>query len=154
MLAKLSSINNSTQISEANVQNMEQFVVSFYSLTVNANKVNNARRILFAQGSRTAKSIPPTSDAFKQRIERSARQAIIWRQCSRKLPSAMDPLQWNWQKTELSYSPVRTTLLEASKACRILVTCGCKKSCTARCKCVKNEFNCTELYACMGNCAN
>ena len=41
VLAKLSSINNPTQISEADVQDLEQFVVSLYSRTVNANKVNN-----------------------------------------------------------------------------------------------------------------
>ena len=50
VFAKLSSINNPTQISEAVVQDSEQFVVSLYSRTVNANKLNNARRILFAKG--------------------------------------------------------------------------------------------------------
>ena len=46
VLAQLSSINNPTQIFEADVQDLEQFVASLYSRTVNANKANNARRIL------------------------------------------------------------------------------------------------------------
>ena len=119
MFTKLSSISNPTQISEADVQDLEQFVVSLYSRTVNDNKVNTARRILFAQDSRTVENILPTSDALKQYVERSALQAIMWRQFEKIATPAMDPLQWGWQKTELSYSPVGTTLPEASKACRI-----------------------------------
>ena len=95
---KLSSISNPTQISEADVQDLEQFVVSLYSRTVNANKIYTARRTLFAQGNRTVENIPPTSDALKEHIKRSALQAIVWRQCSRKLLPAIDLLQRDWQK--------------------------------------------------------
>ena len=52
-LAQLSLIDKSIHIFEADVQDLEQFVASLYSRTVNANKANNARRMLFVQGSRT-----------------------------------------------------------------------------------------------------
>ena len=52
----------------------------------NAFEVNVDRRILFAKGGRTIQNIPPTLDALKQHIKRSAFQAIKWSRCLIKNP--------------------------------------------------------------------
>ena len=110
------------------------------------------KRILFAKGGRTAENIPPTLDALKQHIRRSAFQVIKSRQCLIIDPfsSFTDPGQWDWQETDSGYFPVWTTLPEASKACRILLKCGCKKYC----KGTTNEIVCTKVCASLGNCTN
>jgi len=36
----------------------------------------------------------------------------------------------------------------AAEACQELLKCGCKKSCTKRCKCVKDNHPCTQLCFC------
>ena len=97
-------------------------MVSHYSSTINACEVPVARRILFAKGGRAVENIPPTLNALKQHIKQSVFQAIKWSQCLIKDPSSSlaDPRQWDWQETELGYSPVWTTLPKASEACRVL----------------------------------
>ena len=58
--------------------------------------------------------------------------------------SLADPSQWDWQETDSRDSPVWTTFPAASKACSILLKCGCKKYC----KDAANEIVCTEVCAC------
>ena len=50
------------------------------------------------------------------------------------------------------YTPLWTTLPEASKTCYELVSCGCKKGYRNRCKCKKASLQCTGLCFCEGEC--
>ena len=60
---------------------------------------------------------------------------------------------WGWILKDDAFEPKWTTLPEASKACKELVRCGCKKQCVGRCGCKKADFTCTELCRCGGGCA-
>ena len=48
--------------------------------------------------------------------------------------------------------PCLTTLPEAAEVCQELLKCGCKKSCTKRCKCVKANLPCKQLCFCSAQC--
>ena len=69
-------------------------------------------------------------------------------------PHLPDVTNWGWKKlSENDISPVWTLLPEASKACRALFKCKCKKGCIRNCKCRKEyQLPCTELCWCRGQC--
>ena len=76
--AKLPFIKCPSQISESYIQALKQFVVSLCISTINACKLNAARRILVAERKRTVENIPPTLDALKHHIKRSPFQVFKW----------------------------------------------------------------------------
>ena len=79
--AKLPFIKYPSQISGSYFQALEQFVASLCISTINACKINVARRILFAKRGRTVENLPPQLDALKQYIKQSAFEVSKWRQC-------------------------------------------------------------------------
>ena len=111
-----------------------------YSRTCNAETVNAARRILFAQENRTIENIPPTKAALYQHILRSVIQASKWYTCLEKSHEYKDPCEWGWKLNGGTVYPLRTELPAASQACRELVKCACKKSCTAHCIVIRQNF--------------
>ncbi|KAF3841481.1 hypothetical protein F7725_007343 [Dissostichus mawsoni] len=46
----------------------------------------------------------------------------------------------------------RLLMPEASKGCRELIKCKCKKRCAGNCKCSAANLPCTELCSCSGQC--
>ena len=50
------------------------------------------------------------------------------------------------------WTPLWTILPEASKGCRELVKCICRKRCLGRCQCHKANSKCTQLYFCGEQC--
>ena len=149
---KLSKLTEQSEISEDDLRIIEHYFVVLYSTTVNMTAVNEARRLLFANGDRSVENIPPTMDALKLHVLKSALQASKWSYCLQKCLPELDPLNWGWLKSEGHFKPFWTTLPEAPEGCRILIKCGCKKSCSGRCKCVQNNLPCTELCFCSGQC--
>jgi len=63
------------------------------------------------------------------------------------LPS---PTDWGWIKTSGMYEPLWTTLPEASKICRELVSCNYKDGCVKKCKCKNTRLECTHCVLAMG----
>ena len=61
---------------------------------------------MFAKGGRTVEDVPPTLDALKQHIKRSAFPVIKWSQCLIKNPCSS--LSLGWQATEAGYFPIWT----------------------------------------------
>ena len=53
---------------------LQGFVVLLYSRTCDLNNVNEARKQLFSQGSRTLENIPPTEAALLQHCKRAVHQ--------------------------------------------------------------------------------
>ena len=47
---------------------LEKYVVRCFSKTINANGVNDARRILFTESYRSLEDIPPTKNALYQKV--------------------------------------------------------------------------------------
>ena len=135
---------------------LERFVVLMYDRTSQCQRVNDARKVLFAQKGRTLENIPPTADALLQHAKRVAYQAgHCWGQCLVSVPELPSPGEWGWTRSESdTWQPRWTTLPEASKICQELVKCGCRaeKGCKGRCKCVKAGMPCTALCKCGGDC--
>lgn len=59
---------------------LERFVVLMYDRTSDSLQVNDARKQLFTQKSRTLENIPPTQAALMQHIKRACYQANSWNQ--------------------------------------------------------------------------
>ncbi|MES9882295.1 MAG: hypothetical protein ABW185_15600 [Sedimenticola sp.] len=128
-------------ISENDMAELERYVVLLYSKTATWKTVNSARQHMFAQGNRKLENIPPTADALEQHVKRAAYQAgHIWGQALVAAPTLQSPDDWGWRRDDGgSWSPMWTTLPEASEACRELIKCRCKKGCSGRCNCVKDS---------------
>jgi hypothetical protein len=133
---------------------LERFVVLLYDRTSNEEKVNEARKKLFSQKGRPMDGLPPTQAALIEHTKRAAYQAgYVWAQMFLPNPMLPSPAQWGWLKTiEGEWEVKWTTLPEASRACRELLKCGCKKGCKKQCKCVKAALQCTGLCQCAGLC--
>ncbi len=140
-----------TEVSEESFL-LERFVVLMYDRTSESMEVNDARKQLFSQKSRTLDNIPPTEAALKQHIKRTCYQANCWNQALVTDPDMPEPSGWGWTKETTGWQPLWTTLPEASKSCRELISCRCKKGCTGRCKCGKAALKCTALCLCSGDC--
>ena len=151
--AKLGNVTDVNIVTDDDITQIERFFIVLYSPTLNTDNINTARRILFSQGSRALENIPPTFHCLQKHILRSCYQATNWSNALLKERPSLDPLDWGWMKTDKGFIPLWSDLPDASKACRELIKCGCKKKCGGRCKCKKNELSCTELCACSGQCA-
>ena len=139
----------------SDLQTIKKYVVLLYSRTCGLETMNEARKHLFAQGSRSLENLPPTEAALLEHCKRVTYQGgYIWRQILTHVPVLPNPSDWGWTMTEHGWYPHWTALPEASRACQELIRCGCKETCRGLCKCKKNELNCTELCACQGGCAH
>ena len=102
-------------------------------------RVNDARKQMLTQN-RRIDNILPTLYAMHQNVKKAAYQAgHIWGQLLIGTPELPPPHMWAWQREtdDAKWIPNWTTLPEAANACHELLKCGCKKSCTNRCKSVK-----------------
>ena len=90
------------------------------------------------------KSLPPTSEAFRENVNRAHIQAAIWKSCLQQPdPSPFDATQYHWVRDEANKRVIPLTLPSdvqlAPPEILGLLRCGCTsdKPChTARCGCV------------------
>jgi hypothetical protein len=142
------------EIQLTELQTIQRFTVLFYSRTCGLATVNEARKHLFAQGSRSLENIPPTEASLLEHCKRATYQGgHIWSQTLKLHPVLPSPLEWGWKKTENGWDPYWTTMPEASRACQELIHCRCQNACRGVCKCRMNVLRCTELCMCQGGCA-
>jgi len=144
-------------LSETEIQDkiaiLERFIIIMYDRTSECTNLDAARKHLFTKKSKLLESLPPTSDAFMQHVKRAVYQArICWSQCLEKNPVQPDPSDWGWVQDGSTWSPFWASLPEISQTSRELLHCACKKGCTARCKCVRANLQCTALCQCDGEC--
>ena len=151
--ALLSLANAPTSIQEDTMHVIERFVILQYDRTSKCKDVNKARKKLFAKKS-SVQNIPPTYAALEQHVKRSALQGgHVWGQALVPEPVLPPPTDWGSHRSDDGpYTPLWTTLPEASKTCYELVSCGCKKGCRKRCKCKNASLQCTGLCFCEGEC--
>jgi len=114
-------------ISQSSMSLLERFVVLLYDRTSDLVKVNDARKWLFTQRSRSLENIPPTQAALRQHIKRASYQANCWNMALTLIPELPSPKDWGWWKDDTGWHPIWTTLPEASVSCHELIHCGCKK---------------------------
>lgn len=142
------------KLSDHSLSTLKHFVVLIYDRTSACLDVNEARKHLFTQRSRSLENIPPTQDALRQHIKGAMYQANTWNLALVPRPFLPSPSDWGWVDTDAGWQPLWTTLPEASQACYELVHCGCKKGCTGHCKCKKAALKCTALCSCSGDCSD
>ena len=139
--------------SSEDIEVIERFVVTLYSVTCSFTEVNKARQQIFAQSSRTFEYLPPTKAALIEHTKRATYQAgYVWGQslvAEQVLPS---PGSWGWVESECGWQPFWTPLPRAAKALEELVSCGCTKSCAGKCSCYKRGLVCTARCKCGGTC--
>ncbi|KAL8582187.1 hypothetical protein ACOMHN_004106 [Nucella lapillus] len=132
---------------------LERFVVVMYSKGLG--RVNEARFRLFTSGKKTLEALPPTQAALYQHICRAVLQNIFWTQATSVHQDIPDFHDWGWHKdSNGGWLPFWTTLEDSSKACSILLQCGCAKSCTGNCKWCRAGVRCTSVCKCEGGCVN
>jgi hypothetical protein len=127
---------------------LERFVVLLYDRTSNITEVNEARVEFVTQG-RALDNITPTQAALYQHSLRAVHQAgHEWGTVHEASPTIPSHTNWGWHRDDNNmWKPLWTTLPEASKACRELIKCNCKKKCS-RCRCVRENLKCTTLCKC------
>ena len=104
------------EISDACIIQLERLVVLMYDRTSECLEVNEARKQLFIQKSRTLETIPPTKAALEQHIKRASYQARCWSQALVQNPQLPSPSVWEWIKKEGEWHPIWTTLDETAKS--------------------------------------
>ena len=93
--------------------------------------------------------IPPTSGACKFHSYRAYLTVQQW------LGNYHLPTQWGWQYQNGKLVPVFTDREVAPKQVLKMISCGCKKGCTNRCKCQKSGLKCSNMCKhCAGKCQN
>jgi len=143
-----------SEVGKGSMLLLERIVVLMYDRTSESTEVNDARKQLLIQKSRTLENIPPTQAALKQHIKYTCHQANCWNQALVMDPKMPQPSDWGWTGW---WQPLWTTLPEASKSCHELIHCHCEKGCTGRCKFAKAALKCTALKCtalcfCCGDC--
>ena len=82
--------------------------------------------------------------------------SFYWNQATAVQQNIPEFDAWGWYQdsTSKTWEPSWTNLGDTSKACTILLHCGCKKACRGHCKCCKAGVRCTSICACEGACTN
>lgn len=139
-------------IDNENFKLLERFTVILYDKNCELDNVNEARKELFCQKSKSMEKLPPTKDALLQHSKRAAYQAGVWCTSEHSQQHTPNPEGWGWTQKlgSASWVPLWNILPIASKACTELVKCNCKsqRGCTGRCACKTARWNCTELCKC------
>ena len=68
-------------VSDRTLEVVERFVVHMHSRTSDLSRVNDARKQLFAQKSRSLENIPPIQAALEQHLKRARYQCNCWNMC-------------------------------------------------------------------------
>lgn len=155
-LMALTNNPNLLSLDSLHMQNLERFVVIMYSKGCGLTRVNEARHRLFTSGRKTLENIPPTQAALFEHLKRALLQAsLYWKQATSVHQTIPNFTAWGWQKENTGiWLPHWTTLEDASKACSILLHCGCERACTGNCKCSRAGVRCTGLCKCEAGCIN
>ena len=134
---------------------IERFIIILYDRTSTCTNIDMARKHLFTKKGRSMEGLPPTQAALYQHILRAAYQGgHVWGSLLELAPRLPSPADWGWIRLDTGlYSPLWTTIPQASITSLELVRCGCLQGCRSRqCKCVKAALQCTALCVCDGNC--
>ena len=145
-VAELKEFSNhsSSTLTSSTIDSLERFVVRLYS----RNQVpKDLRWRMFTKQQADSHKLPPTSEAFRQKILRSHYTAMVWKQSHIASQTLPQPTDYGWRlDDDNQYEPVTTTLLPAPKSIIHLAVCSCKTKCvTMRCKCKKNNLKCSEM---------
>ena len=140
------------ELESNDIEIIERYIVLIYDKTSNSYSVNQYRFELFSVSNRNIENIPSPAAALIQHTKTSIFQAKIWHQIFKKNIDYANPDDFVWKEIDSEYIPVWTELSEILESCRELVSCGCKKGCTSRWKCKKENLPCSHLCKCFDKC--
>ena len=142
--------NCPTEVSDEDLEKLENFVVLLYDRSSAASGVDEARLELFARKQRSYDAIPPTRGALREHAKRAAYQAgIIWGQALVSNPEFTSPADWGWTQQGDVWQICWSTLPPIAASCQELTKCSCQKGCNKRCSCSRSGLSCTALCNCV-----
>ena len=128
---------------------LERFVCATYAPS-GSSTLSSLRWELFQSRNLEGELLPPTVGTLFPHIQRT--NFICMRDKSYTAPRPILPnLEnngWNLREDGTGYEPVRCIKPPAPCAVLELVKCGCRKSCSGNCSCLKNNLPCTPLCKC------
>lgn len=149
----LLDIKNELRVNSKALGCIERFVILLYDKATSICDINEARKYLFTKKQRPLQSLPPTRESLVQHVRRAVLQGVfIWGQSLTSSPNIPDPEQWGWKLNEGVYQPLWNTSPEALVACKELLSCKCRVTCSQKCSCTRAELKCTILCLCDGDC--
>ncbi|KMQ81601.1 hypothetical protein RF55_25812, partial [Lasius niger] len=83
-------------IDSENFKLLERFTVILYDKNCEFDNVNEARKELFCQKTKSMEKLPPTKDALLQHSKRAAYQAGLWCTSEHSQQHAPNPEGWGW----------------------------------------------------------
>ena len=108
-------------------------------------------------GAPKLKSLPPTSEAFKQNVRWAHFQVFVWKAAFEKYPPELAPTNFGWVKDEASISLLPVTISEGVALAPMdvlkVIRCGCatdQPRATARCMCGTAQMSFTIFCGCHG----
>ena len=106
---------------------------------------------MFTHGGRSIKNKLPTAEAFKQHILRAALQASMWNDSLKKQRSTI--IQFNgtgksFMKNISRFGPI----YQIQKCLQGAYQMQLQETMQRQCNCCKQELQCAELSACVGQC--
>ena len=147
----------SLKLESLHMRHLEHFTVLMYTKNCAAQSVNEARKLMFTHGLKSLDSIPPTKNALFQHAKRALHTAgFVWKWSLSRIPDIPNPSDWGWEWNARSsqWVPYWTDLSDVSKACSLLLHCGCVVACKGNCKCHRAGLHCSALCNCKGGCTN
>lgn len=104
------------------------------------------------------KSLPPTSEAFKENVLRAHIQVAVWKSAREQDPPSLDPTKYGWSREETTKTLTPRTLPPdvalAPPEVLEMLRCGCSSDepCSSlRCGCHSGKLPCTFFCACRGD---
>ena len=144
-------------IDSHHMRRLERWTVLMYNKKCDTHSLTEARMLMFTHGLKSLESIPPTQHALFQHAKRALLAAsLVWSQSLIKSPPVPNPSEWGWEWNSRTkqWMPYWTDLADVSKACSLLLHCGCVVACKGNCKCWRAGLCCSPLCKCEGACAN
>ena len=134
---------------------LERFIIIQYDRKSPCQSLNEARKMMFIKNLKPLEAIPPTKHAAFQH-KRSILPADETYKALSKQPDYLPTgdYGWCWNDRLEVWMPHWTDFPDVSKGCAALGSCGCKKSCSGKCKCCNVPQRCTSLCKCEGMCSN
>jgi len=138
--------------------NIEKWIVEGYGgkkLPEDINSLPKLRWFLFSKFQCSVEKLPATAAALKLKIFRSHYVTLVLRRARINKQSLPSYEGFGWELSNECIVPIMTDELPAPIALIELSVCSCKKEkCESnRCKCYKNNLQCTDMCICV-NCQN
>ena len=143
-------------LSEATIQQVEQFICKVYCPGTNEASINDLRFKLFQKGTKELESLPPTQKSLHLHIKRAHYQSKVWYLAGVPKPELVLPIGDGWYQDETTELLKPQLLMDdpVPPSFTDIVNCKCKTCNTARCTCRSKALRCTAACGCNDLCLN